>query len=404
MKETTIVDPGHAQRLQRRTDNKSGQRGNQLNFNPLHPSMELPPEQLIRLLGMESKKMRKSRKARRASKQAAVAPLKKVDAKVDSTPPQAKAKPQTKAKSQAKAEPQTKAKSQTRKRPKAVRPADSSIQYERSEPPQVFGSGRSGLLMPAGLVGIVAGIAISGYLFWYQPADTATQKAPAPAVAKQAQKPQPKGQLVKRTPAPASPATTPAPKPEMTAQEKVKWQTSVETQEQRLRATAQQRLAERVLQLQQVPRQVELQPALVNDGWPERTPEPVVAPEPVSGAVSPVDAVVEAPLETTSVPFPTAVETLDVQETTVEIIQPDTDTLPVTPGESSADTPAMVETAPESDDAATDELLDIEPATAAPVVSDIEPEAYPPAEADSVLTSVDPADESSVVPANNGLF
>lgn len=31
----------------------------QLNFNPLHPSMELPPEQLIRLLGMETKKDRK---------------------------------------------------------------------------------------------------------------------------------------------------------------------------------------------------------------------------------------------------------------------------------------------------------------------------------------------------------
>ncbi|MDT8386176.1 MAG: hypothetical protein RQ736_01575 [Thiogranum sp.] len=41
--------------------NQSGQspESAQLNFNPIHPSMELPPEQLIRLLGMETKKDRK---------------------------------------------------------------------------------------------------------------------------------------------------------------------------------------------------------------------------------------------------------------------------------------------------------------------------------------------------------
>jgi len=326
MKDTTVVDPGHAQRQQRRTDGHSGSRGNKLNFNPLHPSMELPPEQLIRLLGMESKKIRKSRKARHATKPATSSSLKKVDARVDNTPP-VKAKPQTKAKPRAKAKPQAKA------RPQTVRPADSSIQYERSEPSEVFGNGRSGLLVPSILVGAVAGIAISGYLFWYQPADTAIQKTPVPAVAKQSQKPQ----LVKRTPAPAA-------KREMSAQEKVEWQTSIEAQEQRLRTAAEQGLAERVWQLQQTPQQVEIPPAPVTYNWPELTPEPVVTPEPEYGAVS------------------------------------------------SADTSVMPETISASDNPASDEILEIELETLLPV------------ENDSVLTSVTPADEPPVARANNALF
>lgn len=39
---------------------QAGPESAQLNFNPIHPSMELPPEQLIRLLGMETKKDRKA--------------------------------------------------------------------------------------------------------------------------------------------------------------------------------------------------------------------------------------------------------------------------------------------------------------------------------------------------------
>lgn len=39
----------------------------QLSFNPMHPSMELPPEQLIRLLGVETKKTRKARHAQEAT-------------------------------------------------------------------------------------------------------------------------------------------------------------------------------------------------------------------------------------------------------------------------------------------------------------------------------------------------
>ena len=90
MTDSTIVDPGHKQRLQRRTDDKLASSGSQLNFNPLHPSMELPPEQLIRLLGMEGKKIRKSRKTRRSPKQAPAATLTTVNDQADATPPPAK--------------------------------------------------------------------------------------------------------------------------------------------------------------------------------------------------------------------------------------------------------------------------------------------------------------------------
>ena len=91
MTDKTIVDPGHAQRLQRRTGDKPAPSAGQLNFNPVHPSMELPPEQLIRLLGMESKKTRKSRKARRAPKHVAATAPATVDTHTGSAPPPAKA-------------------------------------------------------------------------------------------------------------------------------------------------------------------------------------------------------------------------------------------------------------------------------------------------------------------------
>lgn len=38
-----------------------------MTFNPLHPSMELPPDQLIRLMGMHAKQMQKERRKRRST-------------------------------------------------------------------------------------------------------------------------------------------------------------------------------------------------------------------------------------------------------------------------------------------------------------------------------------------------
>jgi len=354
MTDSTIVDPGHKQRLQRRADDKSGSSGSQLNFNPLHPSMELPPEQLIRLLGMESKKIRKSRKTHRSPKQAPAATLPTADDQADATPSPAKPQPQS------------------------VRPVDRSIQYEHCEPPQVFDNGRSGLLMPSLLVGVVAGIAISGYLFWHQPEDVAVQKAPAPAVVKKPQKkPLPKSELVKRIP---------ATKQKMTAQEEAAWQASVEAREQRLRATAKQRLAERTSQ-QQVPRQGELQDAPVSGTSPVPAAAAAIAPEPVSDIVSPVDVTVA--IEAPEVPQ---------SQAPVEVIQPAADTLSVTPGETTAAEPAPVEDMPTTDNIETEEILDIEPA-AAPAVADIEPDTLTSTETDPVLTPVAPVDESPAASA-----
>ncbi len=422
MTDMTIVDPGHAQRLRRRTGDKPAPSGSRLNFNPLHPSMELPPEQLIRLLGMESKKIRKSTKARHTPKQTPSATLPPADTQADSTPAPAKAQPQ------------------------AVHPADCSIQYERCEPPQVFDNGRSGLLVPSLLVGMVAGIAISSYLFWYQPADTAVQKTPVPIVAKPPQKLQPKHQMVKRTPvpiapvapvtpvaqvAPVTPPATPAAEQKMSAQENAAWQATIEAQQQRLSATAKKRLAERVSQLQETSQQVELPPAPVSDASPVPVPEPATAPEPVIGAVTPMDMAPEALPETTpemnsddSLPAPiqAAIKTPDVQEPFTEVnklprrkrtgyqavnggelnpkeIKPDTNTLPVTPGEITEEMPVPVEAIPESNTAATEETPGIEPAA-----TDVEAEASTLTEANPVLMPVAPAVELPAASAGDNLF
>ncbi|HED18144.1 MAG TPA: hypothetical protein ENI74_01405 [Gammaproteobacteria bacterium] len=317
MTDTTIVTPGSAKRQQRRTGDKPGPRGNRLNFNPLHPSMELPPEQLIRLLGMESKKIRKSRKTRAVPKQAPAAALKTADTERDCTPPSAKPRPQ------------------------AVSPVDRSVQYEHCEPPQVFGSERSGLLVPSLLVGLVAGVVVSGYLFWSRPAQ---QKTPAPAIVKQAQPKQSQRQLVERT-------TTPtATEQKMSAQENTAWRATIKAREQRLRTAAEQRLSERMSQTQQLPQPTVLQAAPVNDALPVTAPEPAYAPE-----------LIETP---PTEPVPAALGLQDAQEESpaIEAIQPDAELLPASPGESTAAIPEAVEMQPRTndDDVAVDEILDAE--------------------------------------------
>jgi hypothetical protein len=57
------------------TKKKTGASRAAVAFNPLHPSMELPPEQLIRLLGMASKKTRKQMKERSLSGQSKSRPV-----------------------------------------------------------------------------------------------------------------------------------------------------------------------------------------------------------------------------------------------------------------------------------------------------------------------------------------
>jgi len=352
--------------------------------------MELPPEQLIRLLGMESKKTRKSRKARRAPKHVAATAPATVDTHTGSAPPPAKA--HRTPKHAAAATPATvdtrtgSAPPPAKARPQAARPTNRSIQYERCEPPQVFDKGRSRLLVPSLLIGVVAGIAVSGYLFWYQPADTAVQKMPAPVVAKQRQKTQPKGQLVKRTPAPVA---TPATKQKMSAQENAAWRATVEAQQQRLRTAAEQRLAERISQQQQPAQQV----AATTEPVSDTLSLPVAVTEPAAA----VDIALETP------PVAAAVGMPDVLEPPAEGIQPNTDILPVTPDEPTAVIPAPVEVITEPDAAATEEMPDSEPAPAVSEATDTEPEALAPTEMEP-LTLVTPVDESPTAPADDDLF
>ncbi|GEM_PF-1459168 len=227
MTDSTIVDPGHAQRLQRRAQDRSASGGKQMNFNPLHPSMELPPEQLIRLLGMESKKIRKSR----TRKPRPPASLKQTGT------------PQTEAAD----EPKTRLPETEKAAEQTLSPVNRSIQYERCEAPQAFDNGRSGLLVPALVAGAVAGMVISGYLFWLQPAATEAQKAPVsvstdrPAQAQTGSKP------VTHT---TAPATSAAKEKKMNAQERADWQAAIQAREQQLHSAAKQRLDEDIAQQQ----------------------------------------------------------------------------------------------------------------------------------------------------------
>lgn len=390
MTDTTTVGPGKAKHSQRRSDDKPASSGNQLNFNPLHPSMELPPEQLIRLLGMESKKIRHSRKARSTAKKAKPAKAASTaGVKEDRTSQPADALPKT------------------------VHPANRSIQYERCEPPQVFDNGRSGLLVPSLLVGVVAGIAVSGYMFWYQPKETAAQKTSAPVVAKESQKSQtkPKHQLIKRTPAPIA---KPAAEQKMNAQENEAWRATVEAEESRLRAVAEQRLSERMRQQQQPPQQTETTAEAVSNTSPlpaaPGTDPLSVTEETVTDTYTQADTTAEAPLDSTAetnaespppVPVPDSAGTPDALEPPADVIQPETG---IAPEESTAVLPSKMEPEIESRGTTIGEIPDTEPAPVEPAVSDMEPGADSPTETDSVLTPDVSAGESPATAADGDLF
>ena len=406
MTDTTIIDPGHAQRLQRRAQDKPAARGRQMNFNPLHPSMELPPEQLIRLLGMESKKIRKSRKSHHAARQTATAESTTADVQKSHAQAPAEAAPQI------------------------PRPADRSIQYERCEASQVFDSGRSGLLVPALLVGVVAGIAVSGYLFWFQPAEPGTQATPASVVTAQPKAQRPERKTVERSVIPATPAAAAAKETKMTAQESAEWQAAVAVREQQLRSAAEQRLSERVQQLKQTSRAVQPDTAPINNtsALPVMPAEPTVtAPEPVMDAVMPSDTpvavAVPVPSQSQSEPA-TGPQTPDAAPTaSAEVVaetasssgetQRDMEQPPVTPLEQGVDIPAPVESLPQPEVTTGNEAPVDEPAPAVSDVMETATETGPAAESE-VTTPVSeeaataisdaPGDEMPADTTDNVLF
>ena len=212
--DTTIADPGQAQRMARRNTDSPSSGGGKFNFNPLHPSMELPPEQLIRLLGLDDKPKR-----RKKSRPGTVAARTE---KHNSTDDTAAVKP---------------VKLSLPKTPPA------SAERERDMVPPSFEESRRNLLVPSLIAGVVAGIAISAYLFWSSPEDvapSATQVAPVLKTNKNA-KPLPAA----TRPAPVVAPTEPA-RQGTVKRTKVVPQSEINAEEKRLHSEAEQRFAERM--------------------------------------------------------------------------------------------------------------------------------------------------------------
>jgi len=228
MTDSTTIDSGQTQEKQRRATDKPRAANVCSSFNPLHPSMELPPEQLIRLLGLESKKIRKQKRSQPAPVQQTTAS----PGASTTLPPEEPAR----------SEPEPAA-SQTRSA-RSARSTHRQREYEHARK-QGNSKSRRGLWGPALAVGLVCGIAVSAYLFWMQPEHGAATTAAAPATNK-----------VSRsavTSAPRKPATkTPAPTAKSTPPSAAKndpaWLATIEARGKHLRDEAKQRLDQRLKQ------------------------------------------------------------------------------------------------------------------------------------------------------------
>jgi len=278
MTESSIFGPGHSQHQKPGIKNKPSAGRGALAFNPLHPSMELPPEQLIRLLGMESKKTRKHMKTRRSSKQQKSLPAINEQKTPPSPDQQDSCRTTAEQKTHVSQGPQQSHRvadeqkthrlpsqgaekkttdRQQRPEPQQVAPPSHPMEYERNQP-AVFDKRGPGWLLPALVTGLVAGVTISASLFWYQTSPAAKQKAPAPVVSSEPQnqripKQQPNSQRVKRKAAPGSTktATLPAQVPAKAARSgnDAKRQAALKAEHNRLRSAAEQRLTERLTKM-----------------------------------------------------------------------------------------------------------------------------------------------------------
>ena len=178
MTESSIFGPGHSQHQKPGIKNKpsAGRGRGALAFNPLHPSMELPPEQLIRLLGMESKKTRKHMKTRRSSKQQKPLPAINEQKTPPSPDQQDSCRTTAEQKTHVSQGPQQSHRvadeqkthrspsqgaqkkttdRQQRPEPQQVAPPSHRMEYERNEP-AVFDKRGPGWLLPALVTGLVA--------------------------------------------------------------------------------------------------------------------------------------------------------------------------------------------------------------------------------------------------------
>jgi len=230
MTDSTTIDKGKTAKKERRATDKPRAANTRSGFNPLHPSMELPPEQLIRLLGLESKKIRKHKRSRPVATQPAKA---SPDTDSGSLPPELERTTAAPADTQA----------------PVARSTHRQREYERAKEQGASKASRH-LWLPALAVGMVCGAAVSAYLFWMEPRHDVPD-TPAAST----------GNKVKRAPVAAPTAkpviekTAPTSKPASTLPEKhdPAWQATIETREKTLRNEARQRFEKRLKQAEQVP-------------------------------------------------------------------------------------------------------------------------------------------------------
>ncbi|VAW83000.1 hypothetical protein MNBD_GAMMA13-1249 [hydrothermal vent metagenome] len=289
MADSTTIGSDKMMGNQRRAFDKPPSASTRSSFNPLHPSMELPPEQLIRLLGLESKKIRKPKRTHEAPVRKKAAPPPPV-ASLPSEPEPAETPPEIIPKP-------------------PVRPTHRQREYERVKA-QDSPEQRRGLLMPALAIGLIGGIAASAYLFWPQSGSDVATQPPAPVASKVNRTP------VKKSPKKTTPAAAVKARPAVVVKDDPAWQATINAQAKRLQTEAKQRLDQRLGQAPSAPTAgavvpqadvitpAPLAPATVVTEPAAVTTEPTISdlqtPEPPSAVEPsnrPSDAAIAAPVE-----------------------------------------------------------------------------------------------------------
>ena len=335
MTESSIFTSGNSQQSKPGMKKQPAEGRGALAFNPLHPSMELPPEQLIRLLGMESKKTRKHMKVQRSPTKHTEQPAikkEKIQQSADEQHSHRATEENELQISQELQQPAPIADKQDKQRksgqqkpePQPVAVAPHPMEYERNTPP-VFEKRIPGWLLPAMVVGLVAGVTVSGFLFWFQSPSAVKQKAPAPLVSsesrhRQTPKQQANNQPVKRK-ATSDGGETAKAKAQAKAQAEAQaqaqaqapaktvpsvhdanWQAAIEAEQQRLRSDAEQRLNGQLARMEASRELADLQAPPASELTPATATLPAAAKPATAKVASPStrDAAVTPPESDTS--------------------------------------------------------------------------------------------------------
>jgi len=359
MSDTPTIDHGQTQPLKRRASDKPRATGSQSKMNPLHPSMELPPEQLIRLLGLEDKLARKKHNTTAPEKTASDAMTTTVAGAIDTSPLVAETAI-----------------------PRIEVPTDHKMYKKRQRrhmSTSVFPQRRTKLLVTATGIGLATGIAVSAYLFWWQPAAEHTHVTPVvKTTPTPAKTPTPAATL----PTAALPATRQEAEPAKTEPAPVdnpQWRAVVAAQEQRLRAAAEQRLRER-MQSGKSAANEETAVITPSDGFVPAIVQPSAVETPATdNGVEQAEEAPAAPIEPNE-PSPPVADTTPV--TAEEAVVPPNEN--AVPAPATPAMPALPEAPTETPAAPTSEDVDNSP--------DNVESAWSPGPADAVTEDTDPVD------------